>query len=105
LARKRTFPEETSLTQYADRGFLAILGDNGESYLACLQIKHRVRWISLREDGLLLWEERGLPAFSDGGEECLGVELATIVGARRWTRRIPLALRFLFSRRRDGGFR
>ena len=54
LSCKRTFAEETLLTQYADRRFLAILGDNGESYLACLQIENCVGGVPLREDGLLL---------------------------------------------------
>jgi hypothetical protein len=81
LTCKRTFTEETPITQYADRGFLAILGDNGESYLACLQIKHCVRGIALGEDGLLLREEHRLPALSDGSEECLGVELAAVLGS------------------------
>ena len=32
------FAEETPITQYADRGFLAPFGNNGESHLAGLQI-------------------------------------------------------------------
>jgi hypothetical protein len=38
LTCKRTFAEETTITQYADRGFLAGFGNNGESHLAGLQI-------------------------------------------------------------------
>jgi hypothetical protein len=49
LTCKRTFAEETTITQYADRGFLAGFGNNGESHLAGLQIKHcRLRSIVLK---------------------------------------------------------
>jgi hypothetical protein len=69
LACKRTFAEETPITQYADRRFLAGLGDNRESYLARLQIKHSVCGIPLREDGVLLRKEHSFPALADGGKE------------------------------------
>jgi hypothetical protein len=35
----------------------------------------------LREDGLLLRGEHSLPALSDGGKECMGVELAAVLGS------------------------
>src|SRR5581483_10293807 len=105
LTCKRTFAEETPLTQYADRGFLAILGDDGESYLPCLQIKHCVGRIPLGEDGLLFRKEQNSPAFADGVEEHLGVEVGAVLGGWRWTSRIPRESRFLFNRRQDGDFR
>jgi hypothetical protein len=80
LTCKRTFTEETPIAQYADRGFLAGFGDNGESHLAGLQIKYYVCGIPLGKDGLLLREEHSLPALSDGGKECLGVELPVVLG-------------------------
>jgi hypothetical protein len=67
LACKRTLTEEIPITQYADRRFLASLGDDGESYLARLQIKHRVCGIPLCEDGVLLRKEHGFPALADAG--------------------------------------
>jgi hypothetical protein len=47
-ARKRTFAEDTPITQDADRGLLAGFGNNGESYFAGLQIKYLACGISLR---------------------------------------------------------
>jgi len=41
LPCKRTFAEETPAIQYADRCFLAGLGENGESHLAGVQIENR----------------------------------------------------------------
>jgi hypothetical protein len=59
----------------------------------------------LGKDGLLFRKEQSFPAFADGVEECLGIELAVVFGGWRWTRRISRALRFLFNRRRNGDFR
>src|SRR5579859_6611762 len=105
LARKRTFAEETPIAQYADRGFLAILGYNGESHLAGLKIKYRVCGIPLGEDGLLFRKEQSFPAFANGVEEHLRDEFGAVLGGWGWTRRIPGASQFLFNRRRDGDFR
>jgi hypothetical protein len=80
LTNKRTFAEETPITQYADRGFPAGFGNNAESHLAGLQIKYCVRGIPLREDGLLFRKEQNLPALADGGKECLRVELPVALG-------------------------
>jgi hypothetical protein len=105
LARKRTFAEETPVTQYADSGFLATLGDHGESYLACPQVENGVCGIPLGEDGLLFRKEQSLPTLPDGVEEHLGVELAAVLGGWGWTRRIPRAARFPFNWRQDHDFR
>jgi hypothetical protein len=105
LARKRTFTEETPITQYAYHGFLALLRDNAESYVACLQVENCVCGIPLGEDGLLFRKEQSFPALADGVEEHLGIELAAILAGWGWTRRIPRTFRFLFNRRRDGDFR
>jgi hypothetical protein len=81
LACKRTFAKEIPVTRYADRGFLAGLGNNGESHLAGLQIKYRVCGIPLGEDGLLSRKENSLPALAEGGEECMGVEPKVALGS------------------------
>src|SRR5579863_8490085 len=65
LASERTFAEKAPIAQYADRCFLASFGDNCEFYLARLQIKHCVRSITLRKNGLLLRKEHGFPTLAD----------------------------------------
>src|SRR6266496_1484749 len=84
LSGKRAFAEKTPFTQYADGCFFASFGDNCEFYLSHLQIKNRVRRISLRKNGPLLRKEHSFPTLADGGKECLGVERAALLGD--WTR-------------------
>jgi len=43
-------------------------GDDGESYLACLQVENCFCGIPLGEDGLLFRKEQSFPAFTDGVE-------------------------------------
>jgi hypothetical protein len=105
LTCKRTFAEETSITQYPDRGFFAGFGNNGQSHLAALQIKHCVREIPLRENGLLFRKEQSLPALADGGKECLRVELPGAPKISTWTRRILRSLGYPMSRRLADAFR
>jgi len=81
LARKRTLTEETAVAQYADCGFLAIFGDNGESYLDCAHVENCVCGIPLGEDGLLFRKEQSFPAFANGVEEHLGVKSGAVFGA------------------------
>jgi hypothetical protein len=90
LGRKRTFAEKVSLTQYADRRFLASLRDHGEFYLARLDVKHRISGIPLGEDCLLLLERHKLPALADGCEECMGIEIAPLLARYNWTYGITL---------------
>src|SRR5581483_10976150 len=48
------FSEEIARIQYAYRSFVAVLGDNGESHLALLDIKHRIAVCALSVNRLLL---------------------------------------------------
>jgi hypothetical protein len=105
LACKRTFAEEAPITQYADSCFPASFGDNGESYFARLQVKNRVCGIPLREDGVLLRKEHSFPTLADRGEECMGVELAAVLGSSTWTRGIPRSLGYPINRPWAGDFR
>ena len=50
-----------------NRGLFAGLGNDREFHLARLQIKNRICWSSLGEDGLLLRKEHGFPALTDRG--------------------------------------
>src|SRR5208283_1465959 len=79
LASQRTFAEKAPLAQYADRCFLARFRDHSELYLARLQIKHCIRSIPLRKNGLLLRKENGFPALADGSEERAWIELAAVL--------------------------
>src|SRR5271157_849642 len=79
LASQRTFAEKAPIAQYADRRFFANFGDNSEFYLARLQIKHCVRSIPLRKDGLLFRKEHGFPALADGSEKRMWIELAAVL--------------------------
>src|ERR1035437_4574274 len=80
LARERTFAEESSLTHDADRCFLASLRNHGEFYLAGLKIKHRIRRIPLRKDSLFPLEKQKFPALANRCEECMGIEIAFLLG-------------------------
>jgi hypothetical protein len=65
----KTFAAKVAASQYSDGCFLAIVGDDGESYLSFLDIKHRVSGVSLREDCTLLGETHCLLALANGCEE------------------------------------
>jgi hypothetical protein len=105
LACKRTFAEETRITQYTDCCFLASLGDNMESNLPRLQIKNCVCGIPLRKDGLLLRKENSFPALADGSKERLGVKLAAVLGRYALMRGFPRSLGCRISLRLADEFR
>jgi hypothetical protein len=54
LGPQANLHRKVSVTQYADRCFVASLRDHGEFYLARLDIKHRISEIALDEDYLFL---------------------------------------------------
>jgi len=62
---------------------LAGLGNNGESHFAVLQMKYLVCGISLRVHDLHLRKDHSIPAHADGVKECLGIELAAVLGGNR----------------------
>src|SRR5471030_2593853 len=69
LAPKATLPAEIARVQYAYGSFLAVLRDDGEPYLALLDIKHRIRRLTLSVNCLFLWNQNNFPAFTDDGKE------------------------------------
>src|SRR5580698_7462559 len=79
LTCQAPFPEKITATQYSDRCFLPSIGDNGESYLALLDIEHSIAGLPLGEDGLSLFERYNLPAHANGGKERIWVEIAFLL--------------------------
>src|ERR1700740_494393 len=75
LSGQATFSEELSLAQDPQRCFLANLGYNSESNLACLDVEHRVSRITLRKDCLLLGKRHDFSTLSDRGKELAWVEV------------------------------
>src|ERR1700733_3834027 len=49
--------------------------------LPVLQVENHVCGIPLGENGLLFRIEHRFPALADGGKECMGVELAAVLGS------------------------
>src|SRR5580658_3742624 len=80
LSRQPAFSEKISLTQYAQRCFLANLRHDGEPNLAILDIKYRVGRVPLRKDRFLLGKRHNFPALADRGKKFLRVELAIDLG-------------------------
>jgi hypothetical protein len=56
-----------------------------------LGIKDCVSRIPLREDGLLLFKRHNLPALADGGKECMGIEIASLLDAHRQAAPVTVA--------------
>lgn len=64
LPGKTPFPKKDARLQYGDNGFFALLRDYGQFDLACQDIEHRLRRLSLRKDNLLLRKRQ--IRFTDG---------------------------------------
>ena len=62
----------------------AVLGYDGESNPAFLDIEHRVSRVPLREDYLFLRKGHDFPTLADGGKEFLRVEVAPIRARFGW---------------------
>src|ERR1700683_4616273 len=74
LCCKATFSEEVGGIQYCNRRLLASSGDNGEFYLALLDIKERVTFCALRVNSLLLSHAQNCSTVPNIGEELVHVE-------------------------------
>ena len=64
LSRQTTLTKETGFRQDGNHGFFATLGHHRELHLATLDVKHRIRCVSLRKDGFI--GEVRLTRFSSG---------------------------------------
>jgi hypothetical protein len=71
---RTTFSEEIARIQDAYRSFLAVRRHDGESYFACVDIKHRSTRCTLGINGLPLRNGQKCPALTDGGKEILHIE-------------------------------
>src|SRR6266446_5513666 len=96
MAIQTSFAKKMTWSQDCNHRFLALLGNDRELDLALLDVKNRVRELSLRENNLIL------PVFGDGfppthlGEKCFGIErqlLYAFHSRPSLSRRIPLTRR------------
>jgi hypothetical protein len=60
----------------SEGSFLAVLRDDGESYLALLDIKHRITGCALSVNCLFLCNRYNFPAPADSGKELCRIESA-----------------------------
>ena len=67
MAIEASFAKELSRFQDSDHGFLALFGDNEDLDPSLLNIKNRVRGLSLRENDLVLVEIQYRFALTDLG--------------------------------------
>src|SRR6476660_6605579 len=74
LPVQASFSAEFVRPQDGDDGFLALLRDNGDFDLAVLDIEHRIRRFTLREDRFALPIFGDAPTAIYGGEKYLRVE-------------------------------
>jgi hypothetical protein len=54
LSDQATFAKEVALPQDSDHSLLATLGGDCQLHIAILDVKHRISFIALRKDGLLV---------------------------------------------------
>ena len=55
LARQTALAKKATFRQDGDDGFFALLGYSRELHLAALDVEHRIRGVSLRKDGFILF--------------------------------------------------
>src|ERR1700674_1214612 len=96
LSSQATFSKKLSLAQYAQACFLANRGYDSESYLARLDIKHRIARCALSVNCLFPCNRHNSPPLTDGGKEFPWVEGALFFGRHdrccQW-----LLLMFMFA--------
>src|SRR5437764_15372309 len=74
MAIQTSFAEKVTWSQDRNQRFLALLGNDGELDLALLDVKNRVRDLSLRKDNLILLIVGYLFSLAHLGEKFFGIK-------------------------------
>src|SRR5882672_2020060 len=75
LSGQATFAAKLILAEDRDHSLLTVLGDNCDLDSALLDVKDGIRDASLREDRFIFAVRGNRPAFTNFGEELVGMEL------------------------------
>jgi hypothetical protein len=73
-------PKNVPGGEYANDRFFALSGDDTEFDFAFLDVKNRVRWVSLQKNGLVLLVVNDRPSFTNLAQKKFGIELRTAFG-------------------------